>query len=123
MKVLYFHQHFSTPKGSAGIRSYEMARALVARGHEVTMVCGSYGAGKTGLGAPFERGVRRGAVDGIEIVEFDLRYSNRDRFIRRALTFLKFALRSTWLKHHTLQWSHDVTVVETTAACGARRGK
>ena len=111
MKVLYFHQHFSTPMGSAGIRSYEMARALVARGHEVTMVCGSYGAGKTGLGAPFERGVRRGAVDGIEIVEFDLRYSNRDRFIRRALTFLKFALRSTWL---ALTTPHDVLFATST---------
>ncbi len=43
MRVIYFHQHFSTPKGMVGIRSYEMARRLVARGHQVTMVCGSYG--------------------------------------------------------------------------------
>ena len=87
MKVLYFHQHFSTPKGSTGIRSYEMARALVARGHQVTMVCGSYGAGQTGLAGNFRRGVRRGAVDGIEVVEFELRYSNRDNFVKRALIF------------------------------------
>jgi glycosyltransferase involved in cell wall biosynthesis len=111
MKVLYFHQHFSTPKGSAGIRSYEMARALVARGHQVTMVCGSYGAGNTGLGGPFERGVRRGTVDGIEVVEFDLRYSNRDRFIQRGLTFVKFALRSTWL---ALTTPHDVLFATST---------
>jgi glycosyltransferase involved in cell wall biosynthesis len=97
MKVLYFHQHFSTPKGSTGIRSYEMARALVDRGHQVTMVCGSYGVGRTGLEGEFRNGVRRGVVEGIDVVEFELRYSNRDGFFKRAITFLKFAFRSTWL--------------------------
>jgi glycosyltransferase involved in cell wall biosynthesis len=111
MKVLYFHQHFSTPKGSAGIRSYEMARALVARGHQVTMVCGSYGVGKTGLAGPFASGVRRGTVDGIDIVEFELRYSNRDSFVRRAITFAKFAWRSTWL---ALTTRHDVLFATST---------
>jgi glycosyltransferase involved in cell wall biosynthesis len=111
MKVLYFHQHFSTPKGSTGIRSYEMARALVARGHRVTMVCGSYGGGNTGLELPFENGLRRGLVDGIEIVEFELKYSNRDGFLKRARTFLKFAWRSTRL---ALTTSHDVLFATST---------
>lgn len=97
MKVLYFHQHFSTPRGSAGIRSYEMARRLVARGHQVTMVCGSYGGGETGLSQPFQRGCRRGTVDSIDVIEFDLKYSNSDGFIRRAFIFFKFALRSVAL--------------------------
>lgn len=97
MKILYFHQHFSTPKGSAGIRSYEMARRLVARGHQVTMVCGSYGGGETGLTMPFAQGRRRGVVDGIEVIEFALAYSNSDGFLKRGLTFLKFALRSIGL--------------------------
>lgn len=97
MKVIYFHQHFSTPKGSAGIRSYEMARRLVARGHLVTMVCGSYGGGETGLTQPFEDGRRRGTVDGIDIIEFDLAYSNADGFVKRGMTFVKFALRSIGL--------------------------
>ena len=97
MKVIYFHQHFSTPKGSAGIRSYEMARRLLARGHQVTMVCGSYGGGETGLSQPFVGGRRRGTVDGIDIIEFDLAYSNADGFVKRGLTFVKFALRSIGL--------------------------
>lgn len=58
MRVIYFHQHFSTPKGMVGIRSYEMARRLVARGHQVTMVCGSYGGGQTGLDMPFRDGLK-----------------------------------------------------------------
>jgi len=97
MRVLYFHQHFSTPKGSVGIRSYEMAQRLIARGHQVTMVCGSYGGGETGIEQPFVKGKRRDKVDGIDIIEFDLAYSNSDGFIMRALTFAKFALRSTGL--------------------------
>lgn len=97
MKVLYFHQHFSTPKGSAGIRSYEMARRLVARGHAVTMVCGSYGGGETGLSGEFVNGRRRGMVDGIDIIEMNLAYSNSDGFAKRAMTFLRFAWRSVAL--------------------------
>ena len=97
MKVIYFHQHFSTPKGSAGIRSYEMARRLLAHGHQVTMVCGSYGWGETGLSQPFVGGRRRGTVDSIDIIEFDLAYSNADGFVKRGLTFVKFAFLSIGL--------------------------
>ena len=97
MKVLYFHQHFSTPKGATGIRSYQMAKRLLHHGHSVTMVCGSNIAGSTGLDGPFNKGVRRGNVDGIDIIELDLAYSNHDGFIKRILTFLKFALRSIGL--------------------------
>ncbi|MFO0490560.1 MAG: glycosyltransferase family 4 protein, partial [Curvibacter sp.] len=74
-----------------------MARRLLARGHQVTMVCGSYGGGETGLPQPFKRGSRRGQVDGIDIIEFDLSYSNNDGFLKRTLTFLKFAARSIGL--------------------------
>jgi glycosyltransferase involved in cell wall biosynthesis len=97
MKVLYFHQHFSTQRGTTGIRSYAMARRLIERGHQVTMVCGSYAGGDTGLEISFEGGVRRGTVDGINVIEFDLRYSNKDRFIKRTSTFLRFSLRSIGL--------------------------
>lgn len=97
MKVLYFHQHFSTPKGSVGTRSYAMARHLLQRGHQVTMVCGSYGGGETGLSMPFAQGSRRGWVDDIEVIEFDLAYSNHDGIVKRARTFVRFAWRSVRL--------------------------
>ncbi|WP_206671613.1 hypothetical protein, partial [Parabacteroides distasonis] len=60
MKVIYFHQHFSTPKGSTGIRSYEMAKRLIHHGHNVTMVCGTYGGGEIGLDSVFTAGKREG---------------------------------------------------------------
>lgn len=94
MHVLYFHQHFSTPQGSAGTRSYEMARALLRDGHSVTMVCGTYGQGKTGLNGPFQRGRRRGVVDGIDVVEFDLNYTNDMGVLHRLGVFAKFAFGS-----------------------------
>jgi glycosyltransferase involved in cell wall biosynthesis len=94
MKILYFHQHFSTPSGAAGTRSYEMARRLIADGHEVTMICGSYTNGKTGLTEEFRSGKRSGNVDGIKVIEFDLSSGNIDGFIKRSFIFILFALRS-----------------------------
>jgi glycosyltransferase involved in cell wall biosynthesis len=111
MKVLYFHQHFSTPRGSVGTRSYEMARRLVGRGHSVTMVCGSYRGGETGLTGGFVSGRRRGVVDGIDVIEFDLAYANADGFIKRTLTFLGFALRSVVI---ALREPCDVVFATTT---------
>ena len=97
MRLLYFHQHFSTREGSTGTRSYEFARRMVARGHHVTMVCGSAATGKTGLSGSFVGGIRRGSVDGIDVIEVEVPYSNRLGFVQRALAFLKFAFRSTRL--------------------------
>lgn len=94
MHILYFHQHFSTPQGSAGTRSYEMAHALLRDGHSVTMVCGSYGQGKTGLADLFQRGRRRGVVDGIDVIEFDLNYANDMGVLRRMGVFVKYAFSS-----------------------------
>lgn len=111
MRVLYFHQHFSTPQGSVGIRSYEMAKRLIARGHQITMVCGSYGGGQTGLVGPFIAGRRVGLVDGIDIIEFDLAYSNSHSVIRRAITFAKFAIRSIGV---ALSERYDLVFATTT---------
>ncbi|GKW54153.1 glycosyltransferase WbuB [Pseudoalteromonas sp. NCCP-2140] len=111
MNVLYFHQHFSTPSGSTGIRSYEMAQRLLKHGHQVTMVCGSYGGGETGLTGQFIKGRREGVVDGIHIIEFDLAYSNADGLIKRAGTFLKFALKSIGI---ALTHKYDVVFATTT---------
>jgi glycosyltransferase involved in cell wall biosynthesis len=94
MHVLYFHQHFSTTQGSAGTRSYEMAQALLRCGHSVTMVCGSYAQGSTGLTGPFVRGRRRGTVAGIDVIEYALDYGNHLGIAQRIGVFAKFALSS-----------------------------
>jgi glycosyltransferase involved in cell wall biosynthesis len=94
VKILYFHQHFSTPSGSVGTRSYEMARRMVDRGHQVLMICSSAARGEAGLEEAFRSGRRRGFVDGIEVLEFDLAYSNHHDFVRRTAIFLRFAMLS-----------------------------
>lgn len=111
MKVLYFHQHFVTPHGAGGIRSYAMAQRLIECGHSVTMVCGSFGGGNTGLSGTFANGVRRGMVDGINVVELDLAYSNSDGLLKRSFTFLKFAWRSVLL---ALREPYDLVFTTTT---------
>lgn len=88
-----------------------MALRLIHHGHDVTMVCGSIGGGNTGLDGPFRRGIRRGVVDGIDVIELNLPYANSQGFITRTLIFLKFALRSTLL---ALREPCDVVFATTT---------
>jgi len=93
LRVLYFHQYFSTPEGAAGTRSYEVAQVLVARGHQVTMVCGS-GARLRIPKLKVVGGCMLGSLAGIDVIQYDLPYSNRDSFLKRATTFMRFAIRS-----------------------------
>lgn len=88
-----------------------MAQALIRAGHSVTMVCGSYAQGKTGLTAPFTKDRRRGIVDGIDVVEFDLDYGNHMGFAQRVGVFAKFALGSTGI---ALREPSDVIFATTT---------
>lgn len=111
MRILYYHQHFSTRAGSAGTRSYEFARRLVARGHQVTIVCGSYTQGSTGLSGPYVRGTRRGIVDGINVIELELPYSNRHGKLKRSWLFLRFALQSS---HIALTSQYDIVFATST---------
>jgi glycosyltransferase involved in cell wall biosynthesis len=69
-----------------------MSRCLIDRGHEVTLICGSYLGSDTGLVGPFTKGQRRGVVDGIDVIELELAYANADGFLKRARTFFKYAL-------------------------------
>jgi len=92
MKILYFHQHFTTPKGSGGTRSYEFSKELIRAGHQVTLVCGSSDLAVTGLKNKFRSGYRTGIVDGINIIELELLYSNSQSFIKRSILFLKYSL-------------------------------
>lgn len=111
MKILYLHQHFASPKSAAGIRSYKMARAALAQGHQVLMVCGRGKDGQTGLSGAFKNGVRTGMVDGIEVFEIDLPYSNNDGFIKRSFTFIRFMMRTTKI---VLTKNYDVIFATTT---------
>lgn len=119
MKVLYFHQHFTTPDGAGGTRSYEFARALVARGHRVTMVCGR--SDRSALALPWDAraGWYRGDVDGIDVIALPLDYSNSDGLLRRSLVFLRFALRSIGIAFRA---PHDLLFATSTPLTAAVPG-
>lgn len=89
MKVLYFHQHFTTPAIGGATRSYEFAKKLLDRGHRVTIVCGE--TAKLNLPSTPNKGVYRGNVDGIDVMQINLPYSNSDGIAKRAWIFVKFA--------------------------------
>lgn len=111
MHVLYFHQHFSTLQGATGTRSYEFARSLLFHGHKVTVVCGTYDVGNTGLAGPFVNGKRIGNVDGIDVIEFLLPYTNALSFYKRYLIFLKFAVKSIFI---SMQYDYDLVFASST---------
>ncbi|RAI57745.1 glycosyltransferase family 4 protein [Roseicella frigidaeris] len=94
MRILYLHQHFSTPEGATGTRSHAMARALAARGHAVTMACGQYAGAVTGLAGGFRRGRREGPVDGFRVVEWAIPCGNAMPLRRRAGAFLRYAAQA-----------------------------
>jgi glycosyltransferase involved in cell wall biosynthesis len=97
LRILYLHQHFSTPAGATATRAYNHAAALAEAGHAVTLACGRYAGADTGLEGPFPGGSRRGRVTGFEVVEFDLPYDNAHSLRRRSLTFLRFAAAASRL--------------------------
>lgn len=119
MRVLYFHQHFSTPDGSTGTRSYEVSKRLLASRHQVTMVCGAAALSKSGLSGSFARGERQGIVEGIHVIELDLPYSNYDNFIQRSWKFLRFAFRSMML---ALRLDYDLVFATSTPLTAALPG-
>lgn len=119
MRVLYFHQHFGTPEGSTGTRSYEFARALVHRGHRVTMVCGAYV--QSGVKLPFDPRHKwsRGNIDGIDVIALPIQYSNHDGIVKRTLLFLRFAWRSAFL---ALREEYDLLFATSTPLTAAIPG-
>jgi glycosyltransferase involved in cell wall biosynthesis len=94
LRVLYLHQYFITRAGVGGTRSYEFARFLAERGHEVTIVTAASAGERTG-----GRGARR-RIDGIDVVEARAGYSDymsgtKLGYPRRMLAFGEFALAAS----------------------------
>ncbi|MDY0208304.1 MAG: glycosyltransferase family 4 protein [Pseudomonas sp.] len=85
MKIIYLHQYFNTPEMSGGTRSYEMARRMVAAGHEVHMVTSSRDQSNT------NKGWYMTEEAGIKVHWFPVPYSNHMSFFQRIKAFFSFA--------------------------------
>ncbi len=91
MKLLYLHQYFTLPTQAGGTRSYEMARQLIAHGHQVTMICGVEDNANIDIPQTKNKNIRRGMVDGIDVIQISVPYSNKMGLVNRTKSFCIFA--------------------------------
>lgn len=110
MRVLVFHQHFTTRSGATITRVYQFVRRLVDRGHEVTVVTATAAMATTGLEGPFVRGRREGMVEGIRVIELTGLYSNYQSVWQRTFEFASFTLRSM---RYALTEDYDLVYCKT----------
>jgi glycosyltransferase involved in cell wall biosynthesis len=84
VRIVYIHQYYCNPGMAGGIRSYEQARRLVARGHTVHVITTDITPGKRDLGW------RHTDDDGIDVHWFSIPYSNTMSYARRIRAFAEF---------------------------------
>ncbi len=93
MKVAYIHQHFVSPKGSSGTRSYEFGQRLLRSGHQVTLICGANDV--DALSSDLQQKINHLDSDGLPLVCINVFYSNKLGFTQRVLAFKRFADEAT----------------------------
>ncbi|MFB0554131.1 MAG: glycosyltransferase family 4 protein [Phycisphaerae bacterium] len=109
MHILYIHQHFATPAGSTGTRSYEFARRWVKAGHKVTLIAGHYDIG----GLQVDKALyQKQTIEGINVVVVGTKYSNKQSHLRRITSFLSFCFLSIYAGLRTK--GVDVTYASST---------
>ena len=88
MRIIYLHQYFVTPEMAGGTRSYEMARRLVAAGHEVHMITSDQ------TGEVSHEAWKTTEAAGIQVHWTPLPYRNDMSYAARIGAFLRFAWRA-----------------------------
>ncbi|MEU4692547.1 glycosyltransferase family 4 protein [Actinoplanes sp. NPDC023714] len=84
MHIVYIHQYYCNPAMAGGIRSYEQARRLVARGHTVDVITTDITPGDRALGWKVTED------DGVRVHWFRVPYSNNMSYARRLRAFGEF---------------------------------
>lgn len=79
MNILYIHQYFKTPQEGGCVRSYHLAKGLVEKGHQVTMI--------TTQNA--ENDITK-EIEGITVHYLAIPYDNSFSFIKRIIAFIRF---------------------------------
>ena len=102
MKIVYVHQYFCTPSEPGGTRSYWIAKELVKRGHEVTMITSC---------KPSHPEPCRVTIDGIEVVYVKNSYDNYMSTLKKLWSFARFL----FLSSTTAQKEKDVDLVFATS--------
>ncbi|MFS2242854.1 glycosyltransferase family 4 protein [Microbacterium sp. OR16] len=85
MRIVYLHQYFNTPEQHGSTRSYEFARRLAARGHDVHIVTSERGERTSGKWSTT-------AVEGFTVHWRHVPYSNDMSAASRLKAFATFAM-------------------------------
>ncbi|MGK5677685.1 glycosyltransferase family 4 protein [Actinoplanes sp. URMC 104] len=89
MHIVYIHQYYCNPSMAGGIRSYEQARRLVARGHTVDVITTDITGTQTRLGW------RQTEDEGVRVHWFSIPYNNSMSYARRIRAFAQFMVVAT----------------------------
>lgn len=105
MNILYFHQYFTTPKGSGGVRSYEFSRRWIKAGHDVHVITG------TSFDATLPK---NGSVniEGIHVRTIGASYKPEMGVISRLGSFLNYAIKATLIAFRS--HSYDLVLATST---------
>lgn len=105
-KILYIHQYFKTPEDGGCIRSYYLAKGLVAAGFQVSMIT-----------AHNKETYQRKEIEGIIVHYLPVAYDNSFGFGKRIRSFLKFFARGIAIagKEKDVQLAYVMTTPLTTA--------
>lgn len=106
MKIVYFYQYFSTPKGAWGTRVYEFCKNWVEAGHDVTVVSSIYS--KSDLTAT--KFVEDQVFDGIKVKVLNIRIDNKQTKKKRIWTWIQFMLMCSW---YALRLPADVVIASS----------
>jgi glycosyltransferase involved in cell wall biosynthesis len=122
MRIIYIQQHFSTGKGEGGIRSYNLVRTWVRRGHDVTVIAGTSWRDKS-LQVDDRRWAHERELDGFHLVQLGVFYSNHQGFLARIRAFLLFALlacREVWRRGADLVYASSTPLTVSIPALFGR---
>jgi len=86
MRILYLHQYFNTPEMAGSVRSYEFAKRLAKRGHEVHIITTD----RSAKGSDWN--ITK--MDGFHVHWCPVEYRNQMNFSRRVAAFIHFAFRA-----------------------------
>jgi len=90
MKILYFYQYFTTPKGSYGTRVYEFTKEWVKQGHQVTVVSSVYY--KSDLRAT--QFIDNRIIEGVNVKLINIFIDNKQSLLLRLWKFVQYGLMS-----------------------------
>jgi glycosyltransferase involved in cell wall biosynthesis len=106
MKIVYFYQYFTTPKGSYGTRVYEFTSEWVKKGYEVEVVTSLYS--KSDLKA--EKFIEQQIHNGVKVRVLNVKVDNKQSFVMRIWSFIAYAILSSY---YALTLKCDIVVASS----------